>query len=72
MYCIYRFKFDDEDDDDDFEMDDAKLAKLAAEEAADTATAEDLAHEAEAEAGAKRPAGGGGGAAAGKKAKTLA
>jgi len=64
--------FDDEDDDDDFEMDDAKLAKLAAEEAADTATAEDLAHEAEAEAGAKRPAGGGGGAAAGKKAKTLA
>lgn len=56
-------------------MDDAKLAKLAAEEAADTVTADDLAQEAEAEAGGKRPAasgGGGGGAAAAaeKKAKT--
>ena len=54
-------------------MDDAKLAKLAAEEAADTVTADDLAQEAEAEAGGKRPAAGGGGgaaAAAEKKAKT--
>jgi len=64
--------YDDDDDDDEFEMDDEKMAKLAAEEAADIATADDLAQEEEAETGAKRPAGGGGGAAAGagKKPKT--